>query len=251
MPIDRLSVRALAGELATAMPSLTPDHRGSDCPIHRGSPTASPPHQISCRASRCGGRHRAQHPRPLARRPLERRDGVGLWGVSLELTAHRLLASGQTLLAWCAWDTLFLPELIGQRADIRSACRTTEPITLSVDPTTAISRTQPAEAVVSMLRPDKPFSADMVTRFCHFVHFFRDISAAASWMVRRPGAFPMSIQDGFELGRLTNRAKFGVALAAAAVGRPAAASDLPDVRRRLTWRQARLRRIIDSWSPSS
>ena len=38
---------------------------------------------------------------------------VGFWGLALPRMAHRLLAGGVELWAWCAWDPLFLAHLIG------------------------------------------------------------------------------------------------------------------------------------------
>src|SRR5216684_6637645 len=48
---------------------------------------------------------------------------VGYWGLSIPAaygSSHTLRMNGQTLSAWCAWDTLFLPQVIGQTAEIES-----------------------------------------------------------------------------------------------------------------------------------
>lgn len=48
---------------------------------------------------------------------------VGYWGLALPAaysSPHRLTIDGQVLSAWCAWDTLFLPELLGRTAHIES-----------------------------------------------------------------------------------------------------------------------------------
>ena len=39
---------------------------------------------------------------------------IGFWGLTIQPMAHRLLVDDRVLYAWCAWDTLFLPELIGK-----------------------------------------------------------------------------------------------------------------------------------------
>jgi alkylmercury lyase len=58
---------------------------------------------------------------------------IGFWGLTIRPMAHRLLVENRVLYAWCAWDTLFLPELIGKPAQVQSTCPTTgEPISLSV-----------------------------------------------------------------------------------------------------------------------
>jgi alkylmercury lyase len=48
---------------------------------------------------------------------------VGYWGLSMAAafkSPHQLTFGGQKLSAWCAWDTLFLPELLGKPAEVES-----------------------------------------------------------------------------------------------------------------------------------
>lgn len=42
---------------------------------------------------------------------------VGYWGLAIPAaytSPHQLTINGRRLSAWCAWDTLFLPQLLGQ-----------------------------------------------------------------------------------------------------------------------------------------
>jgi hypothetical protein len=68
--------------------------------------------------------------------------------------------------------------------------------------------------VISFLVPETQFDANVIHSFCHFVHFFVSPTAAASWTAEHPGAFPLSIDEAYRLGKLTNRATFGAALGA-------------------------------------
>ena len=66
----------------------------------------------------------------------EDQDVIGYWGLSpTHKTGHILKAGGRTLYAWCAWDTLFLPALLGRPVDVESIspARAT-PIRLTVTP---------------------------------------------------------------------------------------------------------------------
>jgi len=47
---------------------------------------------------------------------------AGYWGLTLSKTRHRLRANGRDLYAWCAWDTLFIPMLLGSEAEVESGC---------------------------------------------------------------------------------------------------------------------------------
>jgi alkylmercury lyase len=47
---------------------------------------------------------------------------VGFMGLTVvEMGHHRMHVDGRPLSAWCAWDTLFLPELLGETACVTSA----------------------------------------------------------------------------------------------------------------------------------
>lgn len=103
---------------------------------------------------------------------------VGFWGLALDQMPHRLHVDGRKLRAWCAWDTLFLPELIGKPAAVASSCPTTgETVSLEVIPGTGVRGVSPPDAVMSLLRREQPFDAETITSFCHFVHFFASEAA--------------------------------------------------------------------------
>jgi alkylmercury lyase len=150
------------------------------------------------------------------------RDGqqriVGFFGLSVaDMGHHRIHLDGRPLSAWCAWDTLFLPELLEEnnvRVTSRSPASDGE-IALTVT-ASGPSDVTPREAVVSLLLPDGEFGLDVIQRFCHFVHFFASPQDSERWVAEHPGTFVLSVDDAYRLGQLTNRAGFGHALAAAA-----------------------------------
>ena len=135
---------------------------------------------------------------------------VGFWGLTIRrLTpTHRLEIDGRELFAWCAWDTLFLPGILGATVDVQSWCPITgERISLEVSPN-RVERSSHTEAAVSFLLPDRTFDADVVQSFCHFVHFFASRDAGARWTSTHPGTFLLSLEDAFGLGRLVNSKNF-------------------------------------------
>jgi alkylmercury lyase len=155
--------------------------------------------------------------------PEARRDDDGLltafMGLSVEeIGDHRLhLPDGRRLSAWCAWDTLFLPELLGETARVTSRCAATgQDIALTITPAGPTDLAPPA-TVMSFLAPKRKFGSDVINNFCRYVHFFASPEAAASWVEGHAGTFQLPIADAYRLAQLTNRATFGDAL-----GRPIA-----------------------------
>jgi alkylmercury lyase len=138
---------------------------------------------------------------------------VAFQGLSVVEAPHRLRVDDRTLYAWCAWDTLFLPELIGRPAEIESTCPTTgQLVSLRVGPE-GPSGVSPPEAVLSFIEPGASFGEDTIGSFCRFVHFFASPQAAQAWTRRNRGSFVISVEQGFGIGRRTNAAQLGAALA--------------------------------------
>jgi len=141
---------------------------------------------------------------------------VGFWGLAQqEFPPHSLEVDGRQLWAWCSWDTLFLPVILGRTARVASVCATTgEPVRVLVRPD-GVEEVSPAGAVISFLRPDGPFGPDVILSFCHHVLFFSSRKAGERWAAGRENTFLLSLEQGFELGRRVWAAKLGEALTAA------------------------------------
>ena len=140
------------------------------------------------------------------------RQVVGYWGLSIPAaytSSHRFKIDGRTLLAWCAWDTLFLPQLLGQTAEVDSTGpNASDRIRLTVTPE-RLERVEPVDAHMSFLLPDAAeVQKDVLTTFCHFVHFFPSRQSAESWCAQHPGTFILSIDDAHTLARRKNGVQY-------------------------------------------
>lgn len=136
---------------------------------------------------------------------------VGFWGLStMEVGPHRLHVDGVRLSAWCAWDTLFLPALLGQPGDVRSRSPLDwEPISLRVAPN-RIESASAENLVVSMVPAGD--SDDLIRTFCQQIHFFASTAEGERWSAEREGVFLMPLADAFELATRVNQARYGRAL---------------------------------------
>jgi len=134
---------------------------------------------------------------------------IGYWGLSLSKTKHRFEVDGHGLFTWCAWDALFIPEIIGKPAMVTSVCPVTGcPVQLTVSPD-AIESAKPADAVISFIKPEAAkIQESIVTNFCHYVHFFSSENAGQHWVSDNPGTFLLSLDEAFALGHRKNELQY-------------------------------------------
>jgi alkylmercury lyase len=145
---------------------------------------------------------------------------IGFWGLALPEMPHRFEVRGQQLHTWCAWDSLFIPGILGQTARVESRCKESgDPVSLIVDPD-GVRSANPANIVVSLLDAEDLELNDIVGSFCHAIHFFRSPEDGAAWSARHAGTFIVSLDQAFEIGRHLNRIRYGDALRDG-YGRPA------------------------------
>ena len=135
---------------------------------------------------------------------------VGFWGLTIRKMKHRFKVDGAQLYTWCAWDALFLPELLGRPARVESACEASgRPVRLRVSPE-RVESADPGSACISFLTPDRSrFEQDIVRDFCHYVHFFRSRNDGDTWIAKTPGTFILSLDEATELARRKNQFQFG------------------------------------------
>src|SRR5260370_37014193 len=88
---------------------------------------------------------------------------------------HRFEVDGRTLWTWCAWDSLFIPEILGRPARVASADPDTGEIVRLVVTPDRVESAVPDGAVVSFIPPAaKGFdggAANVMANFCPLVFF--------------------------------------------------------------------------------
>jgi len=136
-------------------------------------------------------------------------DVVGFWGLALPEMNHRFMINGKTLYTWCAWDSLFIPELIQRTSQVESTCPVSgNKICLTVSPN-KIEKVEPNGAVMSLITPEvRKIREDVIVNFCHYVHFFYSSNLGEEWISQNAGTFLLSIHDAFSLGHLKNLGRF-------------------------------------------
>ncbi len=141
---------------------------------------------------------------------------VGYWGLSIAAayaSPHQLIIDGRKLSAWCVWDTLFLPQLLGKRVGVESI-RPPPASTVKLVATPAgVEHLDPAHVQVSFLLPDATgMRKDIVSTFCHFVHFFPARQAGEAWAAQHPGTFMLSVAEAHAIACRKHELQYGEVL---------------------------------------
>ena len=137
---------------------------------------------------------------------------VGIWGLSTARTHHRFTIDDRTLWAWCAGDTLFLPEAIGETAEVESRDpQSGELIRLTISPA-RVEAAAPKDVTVSFLSPatvDFTSATQIMATACHHIFFFASRASGERWVAKHPGKVLLSLDEAFTLARRLNAQVFG------------------------------------------
>ncbi len=138
---------------------------------------------------------------------------LGFRGLGQVPSRHRLSFAGRELFAWCAFDCLFLPALLDGPVEVASTCPVTGTgIRLTVTPR-GVTAVSPETTVMTFVTPAAAgLRADLRGTFCCHVNFFASEQAAEAWRADNQGAAIITLDEGFELGRVRNQAGFGEVL---------------------------------------
>ncbi|GMQ97416.1 MAG: organomercurial lyase MerB [Gammaproteobacteria bacterium] len=133
----------------------------------------------------------------------------GFWGLTVMPMHHQFKVDGRTVYTWCAWDALFIPELLNRAAEVTSRCGTTgESIRMTITPD-GIKTSTHKGVMVSFLTPDEDeLEKNITASFCHFVYLFRDRSAGEQWVAEHEGTFLLPIEDAFTVGKKMNAIRY-------------------------------------------
>lgn len=132
---------------------------------------------------------------------------AGMAGLSQNDWPHNFQVNGRNMTTWCALDTLYLPQILKQTAEVKSLDPLTEEIVQVTIGPDRVEQYTPTSAVMSIIVPkvkEKGLESaeEIYMAFCSYSHFFTSIEAGQKWFEGKhvePGF--LSIEEGHELGR--------------------------------------------------
>lgn len=138
---------------------------------------------------------------------------VGFGGLSIQAMATSLVIGERKLYTWCAWDSLFIPPLLGVVASAEGTCPATgERVSLEVSPS-GVRNAHPATLGLTFVTPRAGLCCDDpregMAIFCDMVRFVRDPAAGTHWLGPTHGGV-LTPETAFALGVRFNRFRWGI-----------------------------------------
>lgn len=133
-------------------------------------------------------------------------DIVGLAGLSLNQWSHSLRVNGRNFTTWCALDTLYLPQIIQQDVEIRSADPVSNKsiaVTLEMNGKLIAPKNAVISIVVPKIDQQGMESAEQIwSAFCSYSHYFESEENGRIWFEeKRVEPLFLSVAEGIELGQ--------------------------------------------------
>jgi alkylmercury lyase len=135
----------------------------------------------------------------LVQRGMAELDGdkvIGIGGLSLRRTQHRMNLDGKALFTWCAADAVGIPAALGEDTDVITTC---PHCSIAI----VLRAGEPAPKADVVLSLPTSSCSHVVTQFCPEVNFFCNGSHLEAWRADRaeePGQ-RLTIDEVAELGR--------------------------------------------------
>ncbi len=215
---DSMTLGALTSDLLVRLPTMTEEERYLGLEIYRqlsrGEPVSTPGLAEALDLTTYEANELLAHPN-LRSLTYTDRDGriIGFGGLAVRPMPHQFDVGGRRLYTWCAWDSLFIPVILRQTAEVESPVPGDSSLIRLRVGREGVERVEPQDTVMSFLLPTaQTFQADALkamASFCHYIFFFPDRERATTWTARHPDTMVISLADAFELGRQLVATRWG------------------------------------------
>ena len=122
---------------------------------------------------------------------------------------HKIKIDNKILYGWCAWDTLFIPQVLNKSATVISKDHlTNQELIIKIDQDGSIVESVEGIQVSMLIADEKSITEDVVNSFCHYIHFFRNEENAHKWAEANEGTFIINLDEAIVLSQLKNRSQF-------------------------------------------
>lgn len=119
--------------------------------------------------------------------------------LSLNPTPHRISMDGKQLYAWCAYDAIYAPGVVGKTAEISSQDPVSgDPIRIIITPD-GVTEVQPEDTVVSVVGGESDMRGGPKSPRCIQMLFFGSRETADKWLQGRHDVSILTVEEVFAI----------------------------------------------------
>jgi len=121
--------------------------------------------------------------------------------ISLIPSGHKFQVNGKTLYAWCSYDAVYAPGVIGSDAVIESFDPLTkEPLQIKISPDGMVE-SKPNGVVTTVVGMEVDSRGGAESPRCNQMHFFASEENASKWAADHPGVIIMTVDQLFDVAK--------------------------------------------------
>lgn len=121
--------------------------------------------------------------------------------LSLVPTTHRIAMGSKRLYAWCAYDAIYVPGVVGKSARIVSRDPVTgDSIRITVTHT-GVAEVRPVSTVISVVGAEADTRGGADSPRCSQMLFFGSRDSAEQWLQGRSGISVLTVEEVFEIAK--------------------------------------------------
>ncbi len=135
---------------------------------------------------------------------------VGFGGLTINPTKHRMLVDAIEVYTWCAWDSLFIPAILGRPVRLTSTSPASHSeIVIHVSMDGDVEKTPDGIVVSFPISSLENLQNDVRGTFCCLVHFFPTPDEGRRWVEGRANVTLVTLDEAVRLGKRKNAIQFG------------------------------------------
>jgi len=121
--------------------------------------------------------------------------------ISLVPSSHKFLVNGKTLYAWCSYDAIYAPGVIGSDAVVESVDPlTNESIRIKVSPN-GVMESEPEGIVTTVVGMEADARGGAESPRCNQMQFFVSEENASKWAIDHSGVSIMTVDQLFDVAK--------------------------------------------------
>jgi len=130
---------------------------------------------------------------------------IAFRGLTLKTTQHQVDIAQANFFTWCAFDALFVADLVNKQTQIKTLCPCCNTdLSLMINPSSVQQQNQSIVMSFVIANPQQ-YQQELQQSFCCKVHFFCDLECGNQWTSDKPNLQLFYLDDALKIAKSRNQ----------------------------------------------